>query len=300
MQIIDTHVHLFDHLSAIRDGQPTRALRDGKIRIGNRSEQALPPAFEKMESRAHTLLAYMDWCGVSKALLMPNPYYGYFNDYFIESIEKYPEKLKGVALVDPLKGMDAAIELQTIYDKTPLFGLKIEVLSTFQCAPQKNICSEELLPIFDCLNENHQPIFIHMLDQEDIGRVKKLSSRFPNITWILCHLGADSCFGKGYNLAAFEDLLTFCKSNEKVYLETSSVECFFNEEYPFSSSVKIIEKAYHAVGAEKMMFGSDYPGTLMLGTMPQLIHMISQNCSEIPMSDREQILSGTAKELFFH
>ena len=186
MQIIDTHVHLFDHLSAIRDGQPTRALRDGKIRIGNRSEQALPPAFEKMESRAHTLLAYMDWCGVSKALLMPNPYYGYFNDYYIESIEKYPEKLKG---------------------------------------------------------------------QEDIGRVKKLSSRFPNITWILCHLGADSCFGKGYNLAAFEDLLTFCKSNEKVYLETSSVECFFNEEYPFSSSVKIIEKAYHAVGAEKMMFG---------------------------------------------
>lgn len=94
---------------------------------------------------------------------MPNPYYGYHNDYFIESVKKYPEKLRAVALVDLLKGEKAAKELADIYDTTELFGFKVETDSTFQCAPGKRLADEDLLPVWDCVNQYHQPVFIHLL-----------------------------------------------------------------------------------------------------------------------------------------
>ena len=51
------------------------SMKWGKVKIGNEISQFLPPAFEDTNSTPETLIAYMDWCGISKALLMPNPYY---------------------------------------------------------------------------------------------------------------------------------------------------------------------------------------------------------------------------------
>ena len=45
------------------------------------------------------------------------------------------DRLRGVALVDIMKGQEAARELASIYDQGILFGFKVEVDSTFQCAP---------------------------------------------------------------------------------------------------------------------------------------------------------------------
>ena len=87
-------------------------------------------------SPVETLIGYMEWCGIDRALLMPNPYYGYHNDYFIESVKKYPEKLRAVALVDLLKGEKAAKELADIYDTTELFDLKWRRTVLSVCAGQ--------------------------------------------------------------------------------------------------------------------------------------------------------------------
>ena len=102
----------------------------------------------------------MDWCGIEKALLMPNPFYGYHNYYFKESVKKYPDRLRGVALVDIMKGKAAAEELAQIYDEGILFGMKIEVDSTFQCAPGTRLADPKLAPVWDCCEQYHQPMFI--------------------------------------------------------------------------------------------------------------------------------------------
>lgn len=299
MKIIDSHVHLFDSIGGTFNHNPMRGASYGRALVGSSVLQLLPPSFENSASTYETLIAYMDWCGISQALLMPNPLYGYFNDYYIEAIQHHPRRLRGVALVNPLEGKSAADELQAIYDTSPLFGFKIEVNSTFSFAPDKHILSPELMPVYDCINQNHQPIFIHMLHPEDIGRVRKLSVQFPDITWIFCHMGADACFGKGYNESLFHELLSLTASREKFYLETSTVECYFDEEYPFPSTVHILETAYQKLGADKIMWGSDYPGLLMKGTMEQLINIVASQCRQIPSSHREKIMYHTARELFF-
>lgn len=59
----------------------------------------------------------------------------------------------------------------------------METDSTFQCAPGKRLADEDLLPVWDCVNQYHQPVFIHLFTDEDIREMKKLIDMFPNITW---------------------------------------------------------------------------------------------------------------------
>ena len=108
MKVIDIHAHIYEKVAGITQGQPMSSTSQGKVTIGNREIQFLPPSFERSCSTAEALIAYMDWCGIEKALLMPNPFYGYHNYYFKESVKKYPDRLRGVALVDIMEGKAAA------------------------------------------------------------------------------------------------------------------------------------------------------------------------------------------------
>ena len=300
MEIIDIHAHVYKKVAGITQGLPMTSESMGKVKVGNSIKQFLPPSFENTRSTAEMLIAYMDWCGIDKALLMPNPYYGYNNDYFLESIHKFPERLKGVALVNLLDGKKAAKELADIYDNTELFGFKVETDSTFQCRPDKNMADEDVLEVWDCVNQYHQPAFVHLFTDRDIADLHKLIDLFPHITWVICHMGADACFGDGASGKNFDTLLNMVKKHKNVYMDTSTVPVYYEkiEEYPFPTSVKVIEKACQKVGAEKLMWASDYPGMLNHATMKELINLVKTQCS-IPERDKELIMGLNAKRLFF-
>lgn len=300
MKIIDIHAHVYTKVAGITKGAPMTSERLGRVKTGNRVTQFLPPSFENTNSPAEMLVAYMDWCGIDQALLMPNPYYGYNNDYFMESVRKYPDRLKGVALVDLIKGKEAAAELQELYEKTELFGFKVETDSTFQCAPHKNMADEDLLPVWDVVNQYRQPAFLHLFTDRDVAEFQKLVKLFPDILWVICHMGADSCFAPGAAANNFDVLLDLVKTHENIYMDTSTVPVYFDseEEYPFPSAVKVIEKAWNRVGAEKLMWASDYPGMLNHATMKELINLVKTQCS-IPERDKELIMGRNAQRLFF-
>ena len=138
MEIIDVHAHVYPKIAGINQAAPISSESWGKARVGNQLIQLLPPAFEHTNSPVEMLLGYMDWCGISKALLMPNPCYGYHNDYFIECVQKYPQRFRGVALVNLLKGEEAARELAQIYDTTPLLDLKWRPTAPFSAHPARD------------------------------------------------------------------------------------------------------------------------------------------------------------------
>ncbi len=298
MKIVDVHAHIYTKVAGITNGAPMTSESLGKVRVGNEIRQFLPPAFEHTRSTVEMLIAYMDWCKIDKALLMPNPYYGYHNDYFIQSACQYPERLRAVALVDLIKGAAAAEELAWLYDNTCLFGFKVETDSTFQCAPYKHMSDADLKPVWDCCSQYRQPVFLHLFTYQDILDLITLVKEFPRISFIICHMGADACFGTGARTGAFQTILELVKNNSNVYIDTSTVPVYFDEEYPFPSSVKVIEKCYRTVGAEKMMWGSDYPGMLNHATIRQLINLTATQCA-IPENDLKLIMGENADRMFF-
>lgn len=274
MKIIDIHVHVFPRIAGITQGQPLSSTTLGKAKIGNKETQFLLPEFENSNSPIEVYVQYMDWLGIDKAILMANPYYGYHNDYFVEAIKKYPGRLKAVALVDPLKGESGACELAQIYENSDPFGFKIEVNSTFQCNTNGRMTDKVMEPIWECVNQYEQPVFIHELRDCDLDDTLKLSNKYKKVKFIICHMGADSCFGNNIRKENYDILLDAVKRSENIYLDTSSVPFYFNEEYPFPTSVRIIEKAYNTVGAERIMWSSDYPGMCNFATLQQLINLV--------------------------
>lgn len=76
MNVIDIHAHIYERVAGITRGQPMASTGLGRVAIGNEEVQFLPPSFEQSRSTAEMLIAYMDWCGIEKAVLMPNPYSG--------------------------------------------------------------------------------------------------------------------------------------------------------------------------------------------------------------------------------
>ena len=299
MEIIDIHAHVYPKVAGITNGLPMTSETLGRVRVGTEERQFLPPSFAQSNSTVETLIAYMDWCGISRAVLMANPYYGYFNDYFAACVERYPDRLRAVALVDPTKGEAAGAELERLYRETPLMGFKAETDSTFQCARDKHLADPELAPVWACVNRHGQPAFLHLFTDRDVEDVQILARRYPDIRFVICHMGADACFAPGRKQTNYDELIALVRDRDNVWFDTSTVPVYFREEYPFPSSVEIIERAWREVGAGKLMWSSDYPGMLNHATMRQLINLVAVQCRNIPPADRERILGANARELFF-
>jgi predicted TIM-barrel fold metal-dependent hydrolase len=298
MDIIDAHVHIFPKIASIFDHAPLTGEPYGLARNGTRLIPFLPPSFEQPRSTPEMLLAYMDRCGISRAVLVSNPYYGYFNDYTIAAVQKWPDRFRGVALVDLLRGRAAAEELAGLFAHTPLMGFKAETLSAFQCAPGKRLDDEDLLPVWDCCCQYRQPVFLHLFTDADLLSLRHLIALFPDITWIVCHLGADACHRRGAPAENMQELLRLLRTQSNVYADTSTLPVYFDEEYPFPSSAAILRRAWREAGPDKLLYASDYPGMLNHATMEQLLHL-TQIQAGIPEPDLRLILAGNAERLFF-
>ena len=99
--LIDAHSHVFQTVNGTVSEGTVRELGYGRIAIGERTLQLLPPFNERTAYTAEMLIAQMDWAGVDRAYLLQGTYYGACNDYALEAIARYPERLAGAGWLDP-------------------------------------------------------------------------------------------------------------------------------------------------------------------------------------------------------
>ncbi len=299
MKIIDTHIHLYDFKKGRPGAAHMRPLGYGKVLLGEVRGRIAPPSFADCTSSPEVLLEYMDWCNVEKGIIMSNPYYGYFNEYVKEAVMKNPKRLKGVALVDVLKGRDAADELEKIYQEGILFGMAFETANTFMERPESHLGDSFMEPLWQCMNAYGQPAFIHMFTESDIEDVSILSKNYPEIRFILCHMGADAVWGAHAGPDCMARLYEITAGRENVFVDLSSIPDYLSESYPFPGAVRRIQDAWNKIGAQKMLWASDYPGMLTQATYDQLINIVLKECREIPEKDKELIMGLNADHLLF-
>lgn len=299
MKIIDTHIHLYDFRKGSPGASDMRPLGYGRVCQCKVQGRIAPPSFSDCTSSPDILLEYMDWCGVEKGIIMSNPYYGYFNEYVKEAVLNHPGRLKGVALVDVLQGKDAADELEKIYQEGILFGMAFETANTFMMRQGARLSDPFMEPVWQCMNAYGQPAFIHMFTGYDLEDVKNLSKNYPKINFILCHIGADAVWGVNASPDRTGQLYDIAAERENVYVDLSSVPDYLDEDYPFPTAVQRIQDTWNKIGAQKMLWASDYPGMLTQATYNQLINLVLKECRKIPLRDKELIMGLNADHLLF-
>jgi predicted TIM-barrel fold metal-dependent hydrolase len=69
------------------------------------------------------------------------------------------------------------------------------------------------------------------------------------------------------------------------------------EDYPFPRTHEFVTWAVREVGADKLLWGTDYPSTLKLCTYGQYVNYVRTKLPGLSADERALILGGTAEKL---
>ena len=273
--IIDAHVHLWKTQTGRRDLSPVRTLENGLSDFGGEIKQMMPPYMLSGENSPEMLIANMNYAGVNGAVAVTEVMDGNQNDYFKAAKAKYPNRLKICAFYDDgdpynLDGFD---------------GIKICACKFKQPGIQRHI------EVFEKANKENKFVCIELEDGDaQTGEMKEIIQQFPDLKIAIGHFG----------MVTRENWLEQIKlaRYKNVFVESGGITWLFNEEfYPYPSAIKAINEAAEVCSFDKLMWGSDYPRTMVEITYKMSYDFVTKS-KEISEENKEKFLFENAKNFY--
>jgi len=281
-------MHVCPRVGGTDDRLPYQARAYGQAEGAKGLVQLLPPSFERTDSPPELALAHMDWIGVDRAFLVQGPMYGYHNKYVAGAVNRYPDRFLGFAIVDPTQGQPAAEELAECRERG-LRGLKIEWPGLRGMAPSARLGGEQEWIVWRKAQELGMILYLHTLPgKEQVEDVRRIVGDL-GLTVVIAHLGNAPHEG-------WEEQVGLAQEG-RVYLSCSALPFATKEDFPAPKARDLLKHAVETVGAEKIMWGSDYPGTLTRFTYPQTLEWVRSYCTFLEPEQMAAILGGTAEKV---
>ncbi len=276
--IIDFHTHIFP--------------QDICMNRGNyfQGEPAFRLLYDSPRSKlvgAEELIAVMDDQKVDMSIVFGFPWNNgevakKNNDYIIEAVEKFPDRLKGLACFD-MSWKGAVRETKRCIDA----GLSGVGELAFYLSGIDEDAISLLRPVMDiCMESGNLPVSIHT--NEPVGhqypgktpvsmsQIYKLAAAFPENRIVLAHLGGGMFF---YNLLKKEAK----KILKNIWYDTAAA--------PFLYDPAIYRVIKEAGIMDKILFGTDHP------LLKPARYYKDLDVSGISEKDKKKILGGNAMEL---
>jgi len=243
--IIDFHTHIFP-----------KAIREKR-------EKYFPtePAFKLLYSSSGSklvgvreIVVSMDEQGVDKSVVFGFPWkskeiFQFHNDYIMEAVERYPERLIGLCCFDPLHKETVAEAVRCLegglsgIGEIAFYQSGIDDTALDRLTPLMEICHDRDLPFLIHTNEPVGHIYPGKTPNT-LKQIYNLVNRFSKNKIVLAHWGGGIFF---FNLLK-KDVK---ESLKNVYFDTAAS--------PFLYDPEIYRYAVEIAGADKILFGSDFP-----------------------------------------
>lgn len=286
--IIDCHMHVCPKVGGTDARLPYQGGVYGKARGAQGMVQLLPPSFERTDSSPELALAHMDWLGVDRAFLVQGPMYGFHNRYVAGAVARWPERFLGFCIVDPSRGQEAADELADCRERG-LRGLKIEWPGAQAMAPDISLVGADEWRIWRRAAELGMVLYLHLQRGPDqVDQVRRIAGDL-GMRIVIAHLGGAPAEGWEQQVGL--------ASEENVYVGCSALPHATREDFPAPKAQELLKKAVDTVGADKIMWGSDYPSTLKSFTYGQTLDWVRKYCESLTADQRDAILGGTAEKV---
>ena len=199
---------------------------------GARPGEAPPPHVPFDPQR---ILTRMDAAGVDRAMVCSLAQ-RIENDFIIGLVKDYPERLLGFGQVRPQD--DDALEEIARIAAAGLSGLKLH-----PSLHGYHVADHGLLdPVFEACAEHGLPVLINALDDAFCAplAIEEIARNHPEVPTIIAHMGAV------WNVP---EAIIVAERQPHVYLETSA------------TLVSDVRRAYARLGPEKILMGSEWPGS---------------------------------------
>jgi predicted TIM-barrel fold metal-dependent hydrolase len=156
--------------------------------------------------------------------------------------------------------------------------------------------TDDTLPLWEVLAETGTVVCV-LSAGTDLGRLPVLLSRFPSLRVVVDHLN-NPVPGEGLGQPAFRALLDLAR-HPQVHVKLSGFHHWCRERYPYRDGLPFAEAAVRAFGAERCMWGSDFPHVLAGCGYVRSRHLLPREASFLSKGELDLVMGGTAERLWF-
>lgn len=276
--VIDAHLHVWDGSAA--------GLDPGPMAVGY-SAQATAPV--------ELFLDYMDEAGVTRAVLVQPWFYHWDNTYMARCLQRFPERFRAVCVVDP-RGPEAPAALR-YWRRVGVTGVRLRAFRAGEGAqPGPWLATEETWPLWEAIADTGTIACV--LDAgPDLARLGPLLERFPAARIVVDHLNNPDP-ARGLGQLAFQALLDLAR-DPRVYVKLSGFHHWCRERYPYRDGLPFVEAAVRAFGADRCMWGSDFPHVLAGCGYVRNRHLLPREATFLSTEELDLVMGGTADRLWF-
>ncbi|MDR2810980.1 MAG: amidohydrolase [Tannerellaceae bacterium] len=278
--IIDAHAHLWLKQDAVVEGKKIESLKNGKALFMGELRQMLPPFMTDGRNTAEVFLSNMDYAQVSAAVITQEYIDGSQNDYLLEVQKRYPERFLCCGLVDARRP-GYLREAEQLIEQG--FGaIKLPAGRLLMAAERVRLTGHEMMEMFKRMEQRDVLLSIDLADgDEQVDEMEEVIARFPDLRIAIGHFGMVTRPG-------WQEQIKLAR-HPNVRIESGGITWLFHSEfYPFAGAVWAIREAIDLVGIEKLMWGSDYPRTIVAITYRMSYDFVL----------RSNLLSEEEKQLF--
>ena len=275
MIIIDAHTHLWKTQNGVHGDLPVKGLENGRSLFAGQTRQMMPPYMLNGENNVEMLISNMDYACVSGAVITQEVMDGNQDKYLLESKEKFPDRIRICSLYE--EGKPFSVEG---FDGIKLCACKLK---------DKDLTKH--FEVFKAANDNGKFISIDLADgDEQTSSLREIINELPDLKIAIGHFG----------MVTTDNWLEQIKlaRMKNVFVESGGITWLFNYEfYPYPTAIKSINEAAYVCGFDKLMFGSDYPRTMVEITYKMSFDFILKS-DEISPEDKAKILGKNAVEFY--
>lgn len=297
MELIDAHAHVFETLAGFGADGELRAAGNGKaVWATGEVIDLIPAGYGDVSFTAESLIQLMDQSNIRKAVLLQGGFLGFENSYLKEVGRRYPDRFRVSATFDPFcrnagRILDNLLKDFTVFKFEMSTGCGImgshadfALDAPFMMDIYRRLSDSGCTVVFDLGSPgdgSNQP--------DAVGRI---ADAFPSMQIVVCHLMSPR---RQHEKALREGLEMMDRSN--IAFDISALHHKVRpEEYPFPTAQRFIRIAIDMLGAERLMWGTDAPSTLVKYSVSELTDYVRDILSE---DEQKLIFRENAERIYF-
>jgi predicted TIM-barrel fold metal-dependent hydrolase len=287
--IIDAHAHLWLHQDTEVEGKKIKTLTNGRSLFMGEVRQMLPPFMTDGRNTAEVFLSTMDYAQVSAAVITQEYIDGVQNDYLRDVQQRYPQRFFCCGMVEARRPGYYAEAEDLISQGFRAIKLPAQRLIT----PENRVwlTCDEMMNMFRLMEKNNIILSIDLADgAQQVGEMEEIISECPSLRIAIGHFGM-------VTRPHWQEQIRLAR-HEHVRIESGGITWLFNDEfYPFAGAVWAIREAAELVGMDKLMWGSDYPRTIVAITYRMSYDFIVR--SNLLREEDKALFLGKNAEAFY-
>lgn len=300
---IDGHVHISPHhRDGWRDpltGMVNHAhgiLEDAQGHI----RRKLPAYFADSSFPVESLIAVMDENGIEKAVVMAH-LESEIGETAYDALCKFPDRLQTAVSVE---ANESGLEALKRWNDKGIHILKCEMRSLNEFYGKMDVDAPQMMALYKEAEKRNMilvvdpsPSTFPSYQPEGLAHVLDLC---PNLKLVICHMGFPykgmrndaTIYGKWKKM-------TDLAKRDNVWFDVTAIPDLFAEEnFPWTSAMEFLNEFVSKYGADKVIWGTDIPGTFKNATYTQMIKAF-EDCTFLTEENKDKLFYQNANELYF-